>query len=63
MNLGELLRAGASSTELAAEIRRVWLGREDRGAEMRLADPTRGALYQVVELKQDPHREMHTRGG
>ena len=63
VNLGEMLRAGASSTELAAEIRRVWQGREDRGAEMRLADPTRGALYQVVELKEDPHREMHTRGG
>ncbi len=63
VNLGEMLRADASSTELAAEIRRVWQGREDRGAEMRLADPTRGALYQVVELKQDPHREMHTRGG
>ena len=32
-------------------------------AEERLASPERGVLYQVEELKQDPHREMHTRGG
>jgi cyclic pyranopterin phosphate synthase len=58
-----MLRAGASPTELTAKIRRVWQAREDRGAEDRLADPTRGALYQLEELKQNPHREMHTRGG
>jgi cyclic pyranopterin phosphate synthase len=63
VDLGEMLRAGASPTELTAKIRRVWQAREDRGAEDRLADPTRGALYQLEELKQNPHREMHTRGG
>jgi hypothetical protein len=25
--------------------------------------PQRGALYQIQELRQDPRREMHTRGG
>jgi GTP 3',8-cyclase len=44
-------------------VRSAWTGRSDRGAEERMQDPRRGVLYQVDELKQDPHREMHTRGG
>ena len=59
----EILRNGGGREELLAAIRRAWLGREDRGAEERLASPQRGVLYGVEELKQDPHREMHTRGG
>lgn len=62
-NLREWLRDGLTQTELVEKIRLVWEGRRDRGAEDRLTEPTRGALYRVEELKVDPHREMHTRGG
>lgn len=58
-----MLRNGGSREELLATIRDAWGRRDERGAEERLASPQRGVLYQVEELKQDPHREMHTRGG
>lgn len=57
------LRRGASSEELAALITGRWRGRTDRGAEERLASRERGPLVQIGRLKQDPHLEMHTRGG
>ena len=63
VNLRRRLREGATDAELDRELARVWGGRADRGAEDRLDDPGRGALYQVEELKGNPHREMHTRGG
>lgn len=63
MDLRRLVRAGQPPEELAAFIRQGWSRRTDRGAEERAADPHRGALYQVEALRQDPHREMHTRGG
>jgi cyclic pyranopterin phosphate synthase len=62
-NLRDVLRAGASDEELATLIRERWLSRVDRGAEERLAVPSRGVLYQVETLRADPRREMHTRGG
>ena len=57
------LREGASDEELTSLVRSAWTGREDRGAELRAGDGTRGALYQVGILRADPHKEMHTRGG
>jgi cyclic pyranopterin phosphate synthase len=57
------LRAGASSAELAALITRGWSARADRGAEERLAVRDRSPLIQIGGLRQDPHLEMHTRGG
>ena len=63
LDLREPLRSGASDDELLRVIRESWRQRMDRGAEERLAAPTRSALYQVAALKADPHREMHTRGG
>jgi cyclic pyranopterin phosphate synthase len=57
------LRAGASSDELEALIAETWTGRSDRGAEERVALGSRGPLYQLEDLRKDPHREMHTRGG
>jgi cyclic pyranopterin phosphate synthase len=57
------LRAGASREELAALITGRWRGRADRGAEERLAARDRGPLIQIARLRQDPHLEMHTRGG
>jgi len=63
VDLREPLRLGASDAELAELIAAAWRRRDDRGAERRLALPDRGALYQVEGLRQDPRREMHTRGG
>ena len=51
----------------AAQIRsvivRAWTNRTDRGAEDRQALGSRGPLHQIEDLREDPHREMHTRGG
>ena len=63
MDLREILRNGGSRDDLVAAIRSGWRQRADQGAEERLATPYRGVFYQVEELKLDPHREMHTRGG
>jgi cyclic pyranopterin phosphate synthase len=63
VDLRALLRAGASDEELAATITGGWRSRTDRGAEQRLALRDRSPLLQIGGLKQDPHLEMHTRGG
>jgi cyclic pyranopterin phosphate synthase len=57
------LRAGASREELRSLITGGWRGRNDRGAEQRLANPERGPLVQIGALRRDPRLEMHTRGG
>jgi cyclic pyranopterin phosphate synthase len=58
-----MLRAGASAVELAARIASAWRGRTDRGAELRAATGHRGAFVGIDQLRQNPHLEMHTRGG
>jgi cyclic pyranopterin phosphate synthase len=63
VDLRALLRAGASDEELATTITGGWRSRTDRGAEQRLALRDRSPLLQIGGLKQDPHLEMHTRGG
>ncbi|HYB44754.1 MAG TPA: GTP 3',8-cyclase MoaA [Candidatus Methylomirabilis sp.] len=63
VKLGQALRRGASAEGLKAMIASGWQGRDDRGAERRLAQSARGPLIQIGELKRDPHLEMHTRGG
>jgi len=63
LDLRAPLRAGASDEELAATITGRWRSRTDRGAEQRLAVRDRSPLLQIGGLKQDPHLEMHTRGG
>ena len=60
------LRDGASRDDLRALIERGWTRRRDRGAEERKeleAIGHRGVLVQIEGLRQDPHLEMHTRGG
>src|SRR5574337_1134712 len=57
------LRAGASKAELMSMIVAGWTKRSDRGAEERHELRTRDALVSVEALRQDPHLEMHTRGG
>ncbi len=63
IDLRSPLRTGASPEELLKLLQDVWRGRADRGAEERKALNSRGPLYQIEDLKKDPHREMHTRGG
>jgi cyclic pyranopterin phosphate synthase len=63
IDLRQMLRGGASSEELAARIASVWRARSDRGAELRAATGHRGVLVGIEQLRQDPHLEMHTRGG
>jgi cyclic pyranopterin phosphate synthase len=57
------LRRGASTEELKALILPTWQSRSDRGAEERLAGRGREPLISIGRLRQDPHLEMHTRGG
>jgi cyclic pyranopterin phosphate synthase len=57
------LRAGASRDELRALITSSWRRRDDRGAEQRQELRVRGVLVQIEGLREDPHLEMHTRGG
>jgi cyclic pyranopterin phosphate synthase len=63
IDLRKALRAGASRDELSALISSSWGARKDRGAEQRLADTDRSALAARDTLRNDPHLEMHTRGG
>jgi GTP 3',8-cyclase len=63
IDLRKILRAGASAGELAAHISSLWQQRTDRGAELRAATGQRGVLVGIDQLRQDPHLEMHTRGG
>lgn len=63
VDLKAALRGGQSHDEIRETIRKTWTGRADRGAEDRLALHGRGALFPLEELRQDPHLEMHTRGG
>lgn len=57
------LREGATIGAIQQLIADTWSGRRDRGAEERIRLNSRGPLYQIEDLRKDPHREMHTRGG
>jgi GTP 3',8-cyclase len=63
MDLRKMLRGGAPAGETAARISSIWQARADRGAEQRAATGHRGVLVGIDQLRQDPHLEMHTRGG
>jgi len=63
IDLRAALRGGRSPEEIAAIITSGWQQRDDRGAETRLALGERRAFVPIKALKQDPHLEMHTRGG
>jgi GTP 3',8-cyclase len=66
IDLRQPLRSGASMEEIKALIRSVWQGRRDRGAEARKALEQvgrRATLIEIDKLRQDPHLEMHARGG
>jgi cyclic pyranopterin phosphate synthase len=65
-DLRQPLRTGQSMEQIANLIRSVWQGRRDRGAEERKALERVGRRDQFIaieKLRQDPHLEMHARGG
>jgi len=63
LDLRAAVRGGAGVEEIRAMIARGWEARDDRGAEARLALGERRAFVPLNTLRQDPHLEMHTRGG
>jgi cyclic pyranopterin phosphate synthase len=63
IDLRKPLRDRTSREELKSLIRSHWTARKDRGAELRNQLPHRSALVEAEELRRNPHREMHTRGG
>jgi cyclic pyranopterin phosphate synthase len=63
IDLRQMLRGGAPAEQIAARIASIWSARTDRGAELRAATGQRGILVGIEQLRQDPHLEMHTRGG
>ncbi len=65
-DLRKPLRAGRFREEIYSMIQSVWESRKDRGAEERkeLERSTgRGRYIDIDQLRQDPHLEMHARGG
>jgi GTP 3',8-cyclase len=63
IDLRKPLREGASTLDLATHIASVWRGRNDRGAELRTSEAHRSVFIGIDQLRNDPHLEMHTRGG
>lgn len=63
VDLRAALRDGATPRELQELITARWQARDDRGAEIRLALGDQRAFIPLGTLRQDPHLEMHTRGG
>ena len=63
IDLRGAVRRGATVDELVELISAGWRVRDDRGAEARLGLGDRRGFVPIKELRQDPHLEMHTRGG
>lgn len=66
IDLRDPLRRGASPETIKALLREAWQVRQARGAEERRElekSGARGPLIQLQRLRQEPHLEMHTRGG
>jgi cyclic pyranopterin phosphate synthase len=63
VDLRRQLRAAAPVEEIAARIASIWRARNDRGAELRVTERSRGIFVNIDQLRNDPHLEMHTRGG
>ncbi|MCA9002702.1 MAG: GTP 3',8-cyclase MoaA [Planctomycetes bacterium] len=63
LDLRGIMRGGDGVAGVVRAIQDRWRVRADRGAEIRLAESNRSALYPLEDLKQNPHLEMHTKGG
>ena len=67
VDLRKPLRLGAGAEAMREMIRSGWAARRDRGAEVRKAleqvGLRSGGLIDIDRLREDPHLEMHARGG
>lgn len=66
IDLREPIRLGATPETIKSLLRDAWQARDARGAEERKELEqfgARGTLVQLQRLRQEPHLEMHTRGG
>lgn len=67
VDLRQLLRRGVSAEDMREVIRTGWDARRDRGAEERKGleqvGLRNGGLIGIDRLREDPHLEMHARGG
>ncbi len=67
IDLRKPLRAGLSPMDIRERIRAGWAIRRDRGAEERKMlegiGLRTGGLIDIDRLREDPHLEMHARGG
>lgn len=67
VDLRRPLRMGNRSTEIRNMIRSGWSTRRDRGAEeqkmLERIGLRNGGLINIDRLREDPHLEMHARGG
>ena len=62
VDLRGALRAGADDEEIFTLLRGTWEARDDRGAERRLAQQERTALYGKDDLRRGPaSRDAHAR--
>ncbi len=66
-DLRKPLRQGLSAHDMRELLRATWEARRDRGAEERKAleqvGLRAGGLIGIEKLREDPHLEMHARGG
>jgi cyclic pyranopterin phosphate synthase len=60
VNLLKEIRKGVSDDQLRAQLTGEWRARDDRGAELRFEEEERSAYKNSGD---NPHLEMHTRGG
>ena len=63
VDLRQYLRNDTPPDEIASIIQNKWSVRNDRGAEARVATPGRTTFIPLGRLREEPHLEMHTRGG
>ncbi len=66
LDLRKPIRERRTREDLVSMIQSVWETRRDRGAEERKELETstgRGRFIEIDRLRQDPHLEMHARGG
>jgi cyclic pyranopterin phosphate synthase len=67
VDLRKPLRSGVDAEEMRRIVRSGWNARRERGAEERKALERRGlrdgGLIGIERLREDPHLEMHARGG
>ncbi|MBS2039916.1 GTP 3',8-cyclase MoaA [bacterium] len=63
LDVRDLLRSGASDSEICSLLGEFWAQRQDQGAVERTRVRGRSGYVSLEELRANPRLEMHTRGG